>query len=296
MSSVRTRLPAPQHNAMTTISFNEIKALFDETWDVGVISAEDLLRISNMPIKSKTHIYGADFTNDVHFEGLTNTVILVKQGELWDYTHYHEAHDILENSGLKNWFSIYMNYKEATIQAGLGVRARNSLVYSYKFGFDCHIAAIGFNQTIVDLPTNKRVNKKLWKRCEGCDDCITACPVNAIHGREEPYWLDGGACDNFIGSGDHPTIPTIKKFWSEHVYPEFPKDILDNIKTPMDAVKFFGQPSLPWDRNGYSFDGFVVRHEGQPINVPICRECTSQPRCSKWGGKFPYGTIPIKLV
>lgn len=279
---------------MDTISFNEIKALFDETWDVGIISAKDLLRISNMPIKYKAHIYGADFTNHVHFEGLTNTVVLIKKGESWDYTHYDEACGIVERSHLKNWFPVYTNYKEAVIQAGLGVRARNSLVYSYKFGFDCHIAAIGFQQTIVDWPTNKRVNKKLWKRCENCDDCIRACPVGAIHGHEEPYWLDGGACDNFIGMSDHPTIPSVKKFWSDYVYPDFPKDVLANIKTLDDAVKVFGGTSYPFDKNGYTFDGFVIRHEGKPMNVPICRECTSQPRCSKWGGKFPYEVIPIK--
>ena len=42
------------------------------------------------------------------------------------------------------WYPMYTNYKEAAILSGLGVRARNTLVYSYKFGFDCHFAMIGF--------------------------------------------------------------------------------------------------------------------------------------------------------
>jgi ferredoxin len=280
---------------MQDISFNDIKNLFDDTWDVGVITSQDLHRISLMPIKQKAHLFGADFTNDIHYEGLTNTIILVKQGQTWDYTHYEEACILLKNSGIENWFPIYTNFKEAVIQAGLGVRARNSLVYSYKFGFDCHISAIGFEQTIVDWPTDKRVNRQLWKRCSGCDDCIKACPVNAIHGLEEPYWLDSGACDNFIGMGNHPTIPSIKKFWGDNVYPGFPKEVLYNIKSYTDTKKIFGD-WFPFNKNGYSFDGQVMRHNGEAINIPFCRECTSQPRCSKWGGKFPYDkVIPINV-
>jgi ferredoxin len=275
-----------------TISFNKIKSLFDDTWDVGVISADKLLEVSLMPIKGKFHYKGADFTNDIHFEGLHNTVILVKAGHTWDYTHYDEAINILTSSELTNWFQVYTNFKEATLRAGLGVRARNSLIYSYKFGFDCHIAAFAFTDTIVDLPTNKRHNKKLWNKCRDCDDCITACPVGAINGKEEPYWLNSTACDNFIGSSDHPTIPSIKKFWHKNVYPELPKEIVDNIRNVFDLRKVFGKTGhLPWDRNGYAFDGNIVTKDGEPINIPFCRECTSQPRCSKWNGKYPYDEI-----
>lgn len=281
---------------MKQISFNEIKKLFNsEYWDVGVISEKQLLQCAHMPIKWKMHTYGADFTNDIHFDKLANTIILIRDGHTWDYTHYDEAFQIMLNSSFDNWSPIYMNFKEAAIMAGLGVRARNSLVYSYKFGFDCHIAAIKFNDEIIDLPTNRRINKKMWKRCEGCDDCRKACPAGAIHNEEEPYWLDSSACDNFIGISDHPTIPSIKTFWHKHVYPDIPKEIVDQIKTTFDVEKHLGVKQLPWNRNGYSFDGQVVRKDGVPVNIAFCRECTSQPRCSKWNGKYPYDKVSSQM-
>lgn len=277
---------------MSKISFNDIVELFDpKDWDVNVISAEQLLQCGHKPIKYKLHFEGADFTNDIHYQGLTNTIILIRDGHTWDYTHYDESVEILKKSQFKNWFQIYTNFKEAAIMAGLGVRARNSLVYSYKFGFDCHIAAIGFQDEIVDLPRNKRVNNKMWKRCEGCDDCRKKCPVGAIHNEKEPYWLNSSECDNFIGYSDHKTIPSIKKFWHENVYPEIPKNVIDQIQTHFDIEKVLGVEGFPWDKNGYTFDGQVVRKNEKLINVPFCRECTSQPRCSKWNGKYPYDDV-----
>ena len=53
------------------------------------------------------------------------------------------------------------------------------------------------------------------------------------------------------------------------------------------VIDTFNGP-LPFDKNGYTFDGFVIRKDGETQQVPICRECISQPRCSKWEGKFPY--------
>lgn len=286
---------------MIEISFDDLKKLFNnDDWDIGYLSQERLLQCSLTPIKAASHPYGHNFTNSLHFQGLVNAIVLIRNGHHWDYTHYDEAVSIMKNSEYKNWFSIYTNFKEAAMLSGLGVRARNSLIYSYKFGFDCHITVIGFREQIVNTPTNKRINHKLWSRCRDCDDCIKACPVGAIHGLEEPYWLNSSACDDFIGSSDHPTIPSIKKFWHENVHPEFPKEKLDKIKTWHDVKAQFGQ-GYPFDANGYTYDGQVVRKDGVAVNVPFCRECTSQPRCSKWDGKYPYeqyrnpNVIPIKV-
>lgn len=263
-----------------TISFNEIKAIFpDDEWDVGVLSAENFKRACLAPIKYKFHPILPDYTNDIHFNGIMNAIVLIKTGHSWDYTHYEEADAILRENGMDDAFLCYTNYKEAAVLSGLGVRARNSLVYSYKFGFDCHITAACFHRTIIDLPTNKRINYKLWPHCTNCYDCVNACPVGAIKGREEPYWLDSEACDDFIGKSDHPTIPSVKQYWHKHAYPHLTKEEADEI-----AEKGF----MPWDRNGFTYDGQVVRKNGEPVDVPVCRECTSQPRCSKWGGKFPY--------
>lgn len=269
------------------ISFYDIKDLFDDTWDVGFLTEDQLQEVSLLPIKSKMHVEGADYTNDIFFFGLTNSIVLIKKGHAWDYTHYDEARDILTNGGIKDWFQIYTNFKEAALRAGLGVRARNSLIYSYKFGFDCHIAVFGFKDKIIDIPTDKRFNKKLWNRCTNCYDCVNACPVKAIRAKEQPYWLNSSDCDTFIGLSDHPSIPSIKKFWHKNVYPELSDEYVKKLSDPVFARKEYPN-GLPWDKNGYTFDGKIVRKDGKPVSITFCRECTSQPRCSKWNGKFPY--------
>jgi ferredoxin len=270
---------------MNQISFNTIKELFSENkWDVGYISAEQLRLASLHPIKAKFHVVGADYTNSIQFNGLTNAIVLIKDSHAWDYTLYDEAEELLKRSNFPNWFMLYTNYKEAAIQAGLGVRARNTLIYSYRFGFDCHITAVGFNMEIIDVPTNRRVNNNLWRRCKGCDDCRKACPVGAIHNEENgrPMWLDSTACDNFLGFGEHLTIPSVRKFWHEHVYPELSDEEVKKVTKPLD---------MPFDKNGFSFDGNMVKKDGKPVNVPLCKECTTQPRCSKWNGKYPYHLV-----
>jgi hypothetical protein len=204
---------------------------------------------------------------------------------------------ILRNNNIENCWLAYTNFKEAAILAGLGVRAKNSLIYSYKFGFDCHIAVVRFEDEIVDLPTNKRINYKIWNRCVGCDDCEKSCPVGAIHNEgNDPlaWWLDSTKCDNFIGFGNHSTIPSVKKFWHQYVYPEVNADNVENTTDALQSKLSFengGLNSMLFDKNGYDYDGQVVRKNGNVVNIPFCRECTSQPRCSKWNGKYPYDEI-----
>jgi len=263
------------------ISFNTIRSMFDDTWDIGYLSAENLYRVALTPVKQKNQFNGFDYTNNIHFNGLVNTLVFIKKGSSWDYTHYEECVKILNENKVENYFEIFTNYKEAAVISGLGVRARNSLVYSYAFGFDCHICAIGFTDEIIDYPTNTRINHKLWSRCKGCLDCVNACPVGAIRGKEEPYWLHSISCDNFIGMGKHDRIPSIYTYWRKHVY-------TSDKYTEDEAIQIAQDRNLPWDINGYSFDGNIVKKDDVAVDVPICRECTSQPRCSKWNGDYPY--------
>lgn len=287
---------------LSTISFNYIKSLFDEKhWDIGVLTPELFHRVNLHPVKIKLNglDYGEDYANDIHFLKETNVIVFIRDGHTWDYTHYEQVMDILEINNVRDkspYHMVYTNFKESAILSGLGVRAKNSLIYSYKFGFDCHIATVRFEKEIVDLPTDKRINYKIWNRCVGCDDCAKACPVGAIHNKGEPFswWLDSDKCDNFIGTSNHEKIPSIKKFWYENVYPELPYDHVYNVTSgimsslPMNEG---GLSSMPWDRNGYSYDGQVVKKDGKVVNIPFCRECTSQPRCSKWNGNYPYDKV-----
>lgn len=277
---------------LNTIDFDTLKDMFPlDDWDVGVLDKEKFLNCINKPIKYKAHTYGVDYTNQLHFDPIdrpiTNALVLVRKGHCWDYTFYEESVIIMKHLQSVEWAPLYVNFKEAAILAGLGVRAKNTLVYSYRFGFDCHICVIGILNEIVNIPTNTRVNNKLWSRCTNCNDCINACPANAIKTSFNEHWLDGSACDNFVTLNDHDKIPSVKKFWHINVHPEMPDDFVKSLCTMADVYHKLNGP-LPFDANGYSFDGFVVKHNGNIVQVPVCRECTSQPRCSKWNGKFPY--------
>ena len=286
---------------MSDISFNYLRSLFDDSWDLGVLTPELFHQVNLHPIKGRYHyidqIHSEYYCNSMHYKLETNVLVLVREGHMWDYTHYSQALNILEQAKVfdnHEYYMVYANFKEAAICAGLGVRAKNSLVYSYKFGFDHHIACIRFVDTITDIPKGQRVNHNIWNRCVGCDDCAKACPVGAIHNTSKNplmWWIDSPKCENFIGLSDHPTIPSIKKFWHENVYPELSDEYIKQDWDYFSYTKPFeegGLAGMPWDRNGYSHDGQVVWKDGKPVDIPVCRECTSQPRCSKWNGKYPY--------
>jgi len=275
------------------LDFSHIKNFFPKNeWDVGYLSSTQLKICAYSPIKWKFGAYGLDFSNDIHFTGLRNCIVLIRQTEeTGNYGFYEEVTDIMRKSSFR-WSMIYTNFKEAAIQAGLGVKAKNSLIYSYRFGFESKICVIGFDETITNIPTNRRVNKKLWNRCIGCWDCAINCPVKAIHNegdKMENHWLDSQACDDFIGLSDHPTIPSIKKFWHQNVHPELSKKEVTKLNTFNKVKKKYGKHGLPFDKNGYTMHPSLgVKKDNKYVPVSMCRECTSQPRCSKWKGHYPY--------
>lgn len=273
------------------IDFNDIKNLFDETWDVGYLSAETMLRCALTPIKFKFHNrYLADFTNDIMFMGINNGIVLIKQSVEWDYRLIYESEKILIDNGFDNIINTYTNFKECAVASGLGVKAKNSLVHSYKFGFDCHICVFIFNDEIVNFPQNIKIDYNIWKMCENCTDCYNACPAKAIHNQEIPYWLESGLCEVFMSFSDHDRVPSMKKFWHKNVHPEMPKYLVDQIVDhySMKEILYHLNGVMEYDNNGYTNDGFITRKDGIPVFVPICRECTSQKRCSKWNGNYPY--------
>ena len=280
------------------VDFTEFQSLFDDTWDMAYLSREDTFQASMSPIKAKYHVFGRDFTNGIHFPDITHGIVMCKFGESWDYSFYKEIINTIKKSNIMGWYPMYTNYKEAAILSGLGVRARNTLVYSYKFGFDCHFAMVGFKTEITNIPDkSKKIQHNMWKKCTDCYDCINACPARAIHYNEknDKAWLDGGACENLIffgttpeGKYDSKKIPSVISYWHENCHPEVDKKVVDSVKTVGDMHKV---NNMQWDANGYAYDGNNTTKDGVNIRLPHCRECTAQPRCSKYEGKFPYDSI-----
>ena len=282
------------------MDYREIRKWFDpDKWDIGYLTKERLEICSQRPIKCPCQPHGKTSTNQIHYdwEGICNALVLVRHSSTsLEYKLYDEATKILSKNGLKEgvaWVHIYINFKEALLQSGRGARARNSLVYNYKFGFDSKICVIGFPKMIKNPPKRKPV-KGWWARCIGCDDCRINCPAGAIHNEGDPedYWLDSAACDNFIGFGTHPTIPSMKTFWHKYIHPEVSKEIVDGI-TSLKKDKEAGENgkhyiNQSWNANGHTVEEGIFKYKGEQISMTLCRECQVQPRCSKWGGKFDY--------
>ena len=285
------------------MDFEEIKEWFDsDKWDVGYLSKVHLEICSQTPVQGIGNFHGWNFINDIHYDwvNICNAIVLVRHSfAALDYSLYKEATEILSKQGLKeqiDWVHVYTNFKEAEIFSGRGVRARNSLVYNYKFGFDSKVCVVGFMEMIQNPPKIKRVagnnfKEEFWHKCIGCDACRENCPVGAIHNNEEVDWMNSSACDNFLTYSDHPRIPSMKKFWHENVYPEIPKELVDKVTSHVDNVKKGkgGNKFMIWDKNGYTANEGIFRKNNKEITVPICRECQVQAPCSSWDGKYPYG-------
>ena len=288
------------------MDFEEIKEWFDsDKWDIGYLTKKHLEICSMTPIKGIANFHGWSFINDIHYNwiNLANAIVLIRHSSVsLDYGLYEEATEILTQNGCKefiDWGHVYTNFKWAEIFSGRGVRARNSLVYNYKFGFDTKICVVGFMKMIQNPPKNKRVagnnfKEEYWNKCIGCDACRENCPVGAIHNNEEVDWMNSAACDNFLTYSDHPRIPSMKKYWHENVRPDIPKEMVDKVTSwGKDVEMGDGRGNNfvmgNWNANGYTSTDGIFRKNGKTVPVPICRECQVQAPCSSWDGKYPYG-------
>lgn len=262
---------------MNKIDFNHFKSLFPEDqWDIGYFSPDSFMKVLNFPIKFPQNLFGRPLTDLVN-NGFDNGIILFRKTDpemVADYSFYEESEKIIENGISSPFVGVYLNFKEAAIISGLAKRAKNSLVYNRKFGFQCKIFCYMFQEEIVNYEVHEE-DRTLLDLCEGCNDCIKNCPVNAIH----ETWIDAQKCYDFLGFGNHPTIPSAKWFWYEKMRPNIPREVVESWTT------WGTTPKLEW---GQGIDGFYesdsegnLYKDGKLQSRPICNECQQQPKCSK---------------
>ena len=265
-----------------SVDFQKIKNLFDpNTWDVSVLKEEYYDECVNSPIKVVTHLYGHDMTgspvtsyikNKMLNKEIKSFLVLAKKStQSNDYSLYEESSNILKQTGY-HYMPVYLNFKKAAVLSGLGSVAKNSLVYNRKFGFQCKICmyAIEFGDfTFVD---DVEINRGQLDLCEGCDDCIVNCPVNAIH----ETWIDAKKCDDFIGYGNDMEVSSMKWNWWNRVGQS--KGVKKSEVMKWDSYEY--NKNIVWDGKYKAINGIVYK-DGVPIDLKHCKKCQEQPRCSK---------------
>ena len=280
------------------IDFVKLKNLFDpKEWDIAYVSADNFDKGGHKKVKEKFHESGVNWIDNVNATPY-NGIILAKYVEETNYySLYDESEEILSPEYKYNYGQVYVNFKEVALLSGFAHRAKNSLVYNRKFGFQCKLCAYMFVPPIINYE-KLEPSTELLDLCNGCDDCIRNCPAAAI--TEEG--VDYKKCDTFIGWGNHPTIPTpsMKWFWYEKIgHKKFSrKEVeswngVDNFP-PFLLSKLFANGrnnysgGLGWDPpwgkgidGYYKKDGWKLKKDNVLVSQSHCKECQLQPRCSK---------------
>lgn len=262
------------------IKYSDIIKCFDSNeWDFSYLTFSEMQEVLNHPIKlinriEEIKLYKTDFQEQ------SICLIVVKHTYDFDYTlNKFFIETLNEYYSNLNYRVFECNYKYAAVKSGLGQYAKNSLFYHSKFQFDSHIAVFLFPEGIDDLPNRKPANFHLLKSCENCEDCIKACPVSAININDQSRtWIDLIKCDNFCHFGNHGKIPSIKWNLVKINNLNLSQEEIYNIQNFQDWIQTVGPGGEFLNINGNN--SYVV--------FPICRECTSQKKCSKYGGKYPY--------
>lgn len=257
-----------------TIDYNKISNLFPEDkWDIGILKDILYKKVLNKPVKAACHFSGEMMTNRLQAPYQSNnTIVLARTSEVAaDYSLYEEAKKNLKNYIEDNkCVQVYLNFKEAAIYSGIGVRAKNSLIYNKKFGFQCKLCAFTFLDEIINYP-EPIINEGLLDICDGCSDCMINCPAKAIH----EDFIDGNACDTFVGVGNNNNQTSIKWFWYNLIKPNISKKVVESWNTLEDF-----NTNIVWS-NGYEMTPNGLMKDGKVIEMPLCRLCQQQPRCSK---------------
>ena len=264
-----------------SVDFVELKELFDpQEWDIAYVSPENFKKGGHKPVKAFHHLKGVNWGKNPNAIAYNGIILARYTTEVNNYALYDEAASLLDTKYKHSYGQVYLNFKEVALLSGFGHRARNSLIYNRKFGFQCKFCAYMFVSPIINYE-ELEPSTQLLDLCEGCDDCIKNCPVGAIH----DDWVDQQKCEDFIVCGNHPTITSKKWFWYEKMRPNYSKEEVESWHTyDWDKTPRFNENQF-W---GKGVDGFYeeaenchLKKDGVVIEWPSCHECQKQPRCSK---------------
>lgn len=272
------------------ISFNQIKEKFDPNlYNIGYLTHNDLIKLMNFPIKLAPTCTQETKIN-ISYNLTCCGIIVIKHTLDYDYSIDEDIPKFLSQIPYLSFIAPIGNLpmKVAQVLSGTGQYGKNQVVYDYKFGFETHIGMAIINNELIDLPKRNLPNWDYLPQCKDCNDCYNACPVHALHNNDTPPWVDWVKCSDFNNYGNHPIIPSMKWGWGKHIAnPPISDEILQKINTKFDLQNLVHIDSLPYKINQ---NGII-----KSIQYPICRECTSQPKCSKFNGQFPYDKDRVKI-
>lgn len=268
-----------------TIDYNILKKMFPSNeYDLGFLKKNDIKFLCNSPVK----LYPID--DEIDLKKYKIGLVIIKKTETYDYSVFQDIKQIFLKNNFNYSYFVWerINLKNAAILAGLGQYGKNQLIYNYKFGFNIHIAVILLPFYLTNLPIRKKPKWNYLKQCQNCNDCAMHCPVKAIHIDSVPHWVDTFLCDNFCHFGNDKNIPSIKQFWGKKIItPPIPDDILKDINTFKDCHEKIG---LDIHRS------YIINNQEVYIQFPVCHECYSQPKCSKYNGQYPYQQLEMKVI
>lgn len=254
---------------MIEIEYKDLIAEFDKNlWQFSYLTSEEIQKIMNIPIKFRNEIQMSTYNGNYKQELSAFWLIGIKYGELYDYSCQADMIKVLSRKFPRELFKTYdtINLKEACIEAGLGQRAKNTLIYNSAFKFNFHIVLVSINNIQVkNLPTRESPNYNILSSCINCNKCLLACPVSAINYDEQRQltWIDLYKCASFCDFGNHPTISSRK--W-DCLRNKYNFQTIYSINDINECINTIGKHINEFDQGGI---------------MQICRECRNQCECGK---------------
>ena len=270
------------------ISYNSIVSKFPSNeWDFSYLTFDEIQEVLNHPIKYDDMLDKL-FTYGFQCDETSIFLVCIKKSSDFDYSLHKSFEDIIHNNIPElNYREFWCNFKYAAVLSGLGQYAKNSLFYHPIFQFETHIIVYVIHNKIIDLPNRKKPNFSLLSLCNNCNDCIKACPVSAINIGPTGTWIDLYKCDNFCHFGNHNIIPSMKWNWVK----------IHNFNLNYEEIYNIHNLSDCREKCGYTPSGCVkINNIVYDTILPVCRECTSQKKCSKYNGKYPYDWNNVKFI